>query len=589
MTGTVTRALMTRADAAWWDGKTATYERTDSTGGTLTGLRWGNAVDVLQVYGAGTNRTAGALLAAVRAIGSSDAVLALAPGTWSIDSDVTVPSSLALAVPAGAVLSIDSGKTLTLNGPLIAGPWQVFTGDGTVTGFGGSHELYPEWWGAARDGATDDTAALQACLTAAKSVSRADGKIVRLLPGTYLTSDLVAGEESVGDWADHPTAIVGAGWMTVLKAKTGTSTVLSVRNATAMRLQGFLIQGDQKADYGLDTTVNWASGTSHQCHFEDIWIDGCLLTSWVATENNDDTILHVVTGGDVVGGTYPATAIDISATGGMVSFVNCLFTAGTIKLGAQNASFQNCVTRGVHVGYSSFNNLRFDGCYVYADSHSGNAGYQTCLWLEESAYNVLFSGCFIDNAYGSNGAIIDGAADGLTAGGASFIQCHVYRSAGSGDVALLGGSIGVSGTDNLATINLIGGVYEYVDVSAVAETQVNLMNVAEEGGALFNSTWTVGGKTGSGAYQTRVYDQGIATFYEGAAAGTVTLTGGTAYRVDGVHFWIPGAGGATFDANSVLVLGGHYLWVDTSGDLCIKASAPTGIDDAGRTVVGAQS
>ncbi len=130
--GTIQRGKIIRDDLANWDGTTATASRADATGGTVTGLTIGNAVDVAQVYGSGS-RTLGAISAAVQSIGSTSVTLVFVPGTWAIDDDFTIPSNFTCHIPAGCIFDVDSGKTLTFSGYVIreAATWTA--GTGTVT------------------------------------------------------------------------------------------------------------------------------------------------------------------------------------------------------------------------------------------------------------------------------------------------------------------------------------------------------------------------------------------------------------------------------------------------------------------------
>ncbi len=134
---TVTRAKVIRDDLALFDGKNRTYQRPDATGGTKTGLRINDFVDVLQVFGDGSSRTRGTISNAVSNIGSSVASLRFAPGTWTIDADLTVPATLAALVSAGCVFDIASGVTLTFAGPVhveysAADGTGWYTGDGSI-------------------------------------------------------------------------------------------------------------------------------------------------------------------------------------------------------------------------------------------------------------------------------------------------------------------------------------------------------------------------------------------------------------------------------------------------------------------------
>ena len=49
----------------------------------------------------------------------------------SID-DVTIPAGVALQIEAAAIITVNVGKTLTINGPLVCGLTQCFAGTGTV-------------------------------------------------------------------------------------------------------------------------------------------------------------------------------------------------------------------------------------------------------------------------------------------------------------------------------------------------------------------------------------------------------------------------------------------------------------------------
>ena len=91
------------------------------------------------------------------------------PGTHNLSSSIdrAVLAGVALKPMAGAVIVIPNGRTLTINGTLDAGLYQIFscTGTGAVkfSATSPQTDIYPEWWGAVGDGDTDDLAALNAC------------------------------------------------------------------------------------------------------------------------------------------------------------------------------------------------------------------------------------------------------------------------------------------------------------------------------------------------------------------------------------------------------------------------------------------
>ena len=186
---TITKSKLFKEDIALANGGTGAEEtgtRLTSTGAvvTLTKLDASHinlrsilisveqAVDhFYDARGYGTAGTQAAIILALADIGASNRTLYLAPGTWTITADLTVDANVTLLMPPGAILAIATTKTVTINGPLEAGRYQIFSCTGTgkvVLGTGSVDKVYPQWWGAVSDGpTTDDTAALQSAATAA--------------------------------------------------------------------------------------------------------------------------------------------------------------------------------------------------------------------------------------------------------------------------------------------------------------------------------------------------------------------------------------------------------------------------------------
>lgn len=131
MTTTIKGKIL-RDDLRHYDGVNRTATRKESTG-TVTGLRVGNDVDVLAVYGDGENYNDATIRSAVTAIGSAAATLNFAPGTWTISANTTIPANLPCRIPAGCVFDVASGVTLTFNGPVIQDYSTWTSGSGTVT------------------------------------------------------------------------------------------------------------------------------------------------------------------------------------------------------------------------------------------------------------------------------------------------------------------------------------------------------------------------------------------------------------------------------------------------------------------------
>ena len=82
--------------------------------------------------------------------------IGLKEGTYDITANTTINAQL--VVPKGAIINIANGVTLTINGQILAGAYQIFSGNGTVV-INNMSEIYPEWWGAKNDDTTDSTVA----------------------------------------------------------------------------------------------------------------------------------------------------------------------------------------------------------------------------------------------------------------------------------------------------------------------------------------------------------------------------------------------------------------------------------------------
>ena len=166
---TIQKDLIAREDVKYWRGTSQkTFTRTTSTGGSQTVTMVGNTVDVKGAFGDAFSD----LVDAVN-IGSTARTIELAPDTYTMTADLTIPSTVGLKIPSGG--KIDTGVfTLTINGPFEAGNYQVFGDSITVSfGAGAVKEVYPEWWG---NTGSDIEKAL-----AAVGVNG----LVRVNPGTY--------------------------------------------------------------------------------------------------------------------------------------------------------------------------------------------------------------------------------------------------------------------------------------------------------------------------------------------------------------------------------------------------------------------
>ena len=118
------------------------------------------------------------LATAVTAIGSSKATLVIS--NTQVTDSVTIPSNVDLKILQTGNLSVNSGKTVTVNGSFESGLYQVFSGTGNIVfGTNTVNRVQPEWWGALNNNSNNDQPALVAAIA-----SLTGGGVVELAAGT---------------------------------------------------------------------------------------------------------------------------------------------------------------------------------------------------------------------------------------------------------------------------------------------------------------------------------------------------------------------------------------------------------------------
>ncbi|MSS72753.1 MAG: hypothetical protein EXS64_14865 [Candidatus Latescibacteria bacterium] len=121
-----------------------------------------------------------AFRAALAEIGTARGTLVLGRGAFRVNT-LTVPENVDLLFVNGGRLVVPEGEKLTVLGGIDAPPVTIF--DGAVEGAPRVHAVYPQWFGARGDGATDDAPALQ---KAADLAHRSFGRLLFIPAGRYL-------------------------------------------------------------------------------------------------------------------------------------------------------------------------------------------------------------------------------------------------------------------------------------------------------------------------------------------------------------------------------------------------------------------
>jgi len=93
---------------------------------------------------------------AISTIGATECTL-LIPDEQAVTTDETVPATMTLNFLQGGTLNISSTKTVTINGHVEAGLYQIFEGAGSVSfGASAAEFYYAEWFGALGNGTQND-------------------------------------------------------------------------------------------------------------------------------------------------------------------------------------------------------------------------------------------------------------------------------------------------------------------------------------------------------------------------------------------------------------------------------------------------
>jgi hypothetical protein len=226
------------------------------------------------------------LVTAIESLSGNNGTVHIVQNTTIDTANVTVPSNVHLIIEPTAKLIGSNDKKIIVDGTLEASAHQIFQGFGAtdVVLRGPIDRIYPQWFGAKADGVTDDTAAIQAAINAAKIEISTASKTVYFLPGVYLvkgtltvsgTGTLLVGEHWRKSAIRHSPIVAntdcvvfeyatpyghGNGFQGLLVESTTTNSrrLLSVINQHTFAASDFYVSGGGFAKTGiyLDYLVN---------------------------------------------------------------------------------------------------------------------------------------------------------------------------------------------------------------------------------------------------------------------------------------------------------------------------------------------
>jgi hypothetical protein len=154
----------------------------------LTNKETWSFIYVLSNYakGDGVTDDSAAINDLINQIGDKFAVIAVNEGTYFLNQIVHFPQNIELWFLQGGKLSPAMGVDFTIDGPIEAGVFQIFTGDGTVVGMDTQYHMVA-WWGVKGDGITDETDLVQKVIDATIAAGR---KAIYFHKGTYVVTAL---------------------------------------------------------------------------------------------------------------------------------------------------------------------------------------------------------------------------------------------------------------------------------------------------------------------------------------------------------------------------------------------------------------
>lgn len=196
----------------------------------------------------------GALAAAIADVNNLNTKVTLViDANATLNSSLVVDSEVALEFISGYQITIPNGYSLTINGPVSAGLYQIFTDNTTgkngVLGDAQITNVPPEWWGAVRNVTTDSSAAIIKAVNFAQTGSASGRKTVLFSDGSYYVNNpipLASGK---------PITIKGSGYgsVRIIANATMTSVFQMSDNSSYERytFTDMFINGSLKANYGI--------------------------------------------------------------------------------------------------------------------------------------------------------------------------------------------------------------------------------------------------------------------------------------------------------------------------------------------------
>jgi hypothetical protein len=332
-------------------------------------------------------------------IGANPASLVIPAGDVAIAANTTIPANVSLVVQQGGRLVLANGVTLTINGPLAAGRYQIFSwsGSGTVAGSPAIDAALPEWFGAVGNGSADDFAAVDKCLAVAQvwqkpvKFRQAVYKLNTKLTAFDVSKTQLLGEATTLDFSGIPAAGVDSYAIQVYSSADYGGRYQNRKTA----LQGLFIigsfsSGSIKAHTGVcighATQANNSVFTVSNCTIQGFQYNlRFLQNAWLVSVQ--DCYFKW-------GGIWAAAGL--ANMGAKMEFSNCFFADGNgngVVLGTGGYFFDKCAFDNLYLEINGDSNATLRDCHLENSGAVATSGY----WVNVNAANgyILLDGCHL--------------------------------------------------------------------------------------------------------------------------------------------------------------------------------------------------
>lgn len=469
-------------------------------GNTITNSQtWNGVIYNVKSYGAkgdGSTDDTAKIADAITAASTNGGIVYFPPGTYIVGSTLTFPSNVTAEFSNGAKLSVNTGITVTINGPINAGLYQIFSGAGTIAGSIQVPYALPQWWGAKGDGVTDDASAIQKAVNAHGAIVFPPaiykiGAIVTIPSARYLygqgsifyTLNSIATMWSVpsanGDIQFHDMNVKG-----------------DVADFTAFKIDGNRVWVNKCTTFNVSLAIDSSGAllTVTECYLRGS--NGVLIQGSAEVRTISDTVIQINAGGngvkiiggagirinncDIMGGAYNLLVEATDATIASVKCTGCFFDQGTSHCvgllhtgtgGIMRTKFSNCWFTGSTGGQGlratgTVQGLQVSNCDIYGNASGG-------IVLGSSGGTVI-NNCVIAGSTTSSGISISAGVTDFTitgnhiapGGGYGANQYGIYVNAGASDNYIIADNMllgnttanlvdtGVTGTNKIVKNNV---------------------------------------------------------------------------------------------------------------------------------------